>query len=193
MDRKSRPLMFAVGAAVVSAAALIAVQWPYIRAWYRPPQAGLPDPDQVVRAEAVVWASGSRGAIETGVPRFTLAAPAGPRLLQRFMPNTYVPRPEVKADAPLGELVLESVDGQVTRLLFYETGRDELVFTADGEHFFRAEPRNDWGHSLGGALLLAGSIRYEYLTMLREVELARAADVEDTPVSSDGQVPVPAR
>jgi hypothetical protein len=164
VDRKSRPLVFAVGVAVVSAAALAVVEWPHIRAWYRPPRAGLPAPDEVARTEAAVWASGSQGNVETDIPWFVVPEPIGPRLLRRFTPNTYLPRPGVKPDAPLGELVVTAADGRVTHIRFYETGPDDLVFTTDGKHFFQAEPRDDQGHPLGGALLLAGTLRHASVT-----------------------------
>lgn len=152
--------MFAVGVAVVSAAALAVVEWPYIRAWYRPPRAALPAPDEVVRVEAAVWSSGSQGSVGTDIPWFVVPESVGPRLLKRFTPNTYLPKPGVKADAPLGELVATAADGRVTRVRFYLSGPDDLVFTADGEHFFQSEPRGDAGHPLGGALFLAGTLRH---------------------------------
>ena len=164
MDRKGRPLMFAVGVAIVSAAALAVVEWPRIRAWYRPPVAALPAPDEAVRMQAAVWASGSRGNLESDVPRFEVPEAVAPRLIRRFTPNTYSPRPGVNVDAPLGELAVTAADGRVTRILFYETGGDDLVFTVDGEHFFQAEPRDALGNPLGGALFLAGTLRHAFVT-----------------------------
>jgi hypothetical protein len=160
VDRKNRPLMFAVGVAIVSAAALVVVEWPHIRAWYRPPQAALPAPEDVVRMEAAVWASGSQGSVETDLPRFVVPEATAARLWNRFTPNTYLPRPPVRAEAPLGELLVTARNGRVTRLLFYEAGIDDVIFTVDGEHFFQAEPRDEQGHPLGGSMLLVGTLRH---------------------------------
>ena len=156
--------MFAVGVAIVSAAALAVVEWPYIRAWYRPPVAALPAPDEAVRMQAAVWASGSRGNLESDVPWFEVPEAVAPRLIRRFTPNTYLPRSGVNVDTPLGELAVTAADGRVSRIRFYETGGDDLVFTVDGEHFFQAEPRDERGHPLGGALFLAGTLRHASIT-----------------------------
>jgi hypothetical protein len=161
MARKNRPRRMAVAAVVLAVVAAVAVvEWPRLRAWRRPPTPDLPAPADVAEMRAAVWASGSNGNLETDIPWFTVPAPAVPRLWKRFDPSTYVANPPVDRDAPLGELVATTRDGRTTRLKFYETGPDVVVFTVDGEHFFRAEPRDDLGYSLGGGLLLAGTLRH---------------------------------
>jgi len=109
---------------------------------------------------AAVWASGSNGNLETDVPWFSVPGQAAPRLWKRFQPNAYVANPPVNPDVPLGEMVVTTRDGRTTRLRFYETGPDGLIFTVDGKYFYRAEPRDDLGSSLGGGLFLAGTLRH---------------------------------
>jgi hypothetical protein len=128
--------------------------------------------------EAAVWASGSQGNVETDIPWFVVPDPIGPRLLKRFSPNTYLPKPGVKPDAPLGELVARAADGRVTHVKFYLTGPDDLVFTVDGKHFFQSEPRGNEGHPLGGALLLAGTLRHA--SVFRERDDAEVGELPPT-------------
>jgi hypothetical protein len=160
VDRHSRPLQFAAGAVVVAVAAVVVVEWPRLSAWRRPPSPDLPAPGDVAQMRAAVWASGSNGNLETDVPWFSVPGPAARRLWKRFQPNAYVANPPVNPDAPLGEMVVTAHDGGTTWLRFYETGQDGLIFTVDGKHFYRAEPRDDRGSSLGGGLFLAGTLRH---------------------------------
>jgi hypothetical protein len=156
----SRPLPFAVGLAVAIMAALVLVEWPRIKIWRQPPHLELPAPEQVTQMRAVVWASGSRGQLETDVPWFDVPTSVARRIWRRFQPFEFVTRPPVDPDNPLGELVATTADGREIELRFYEAGSEDLVFTADGTHFYRAEPRNDLGTRLGGGLLLAGTLRH---------------------------------
>ena len=191
--------MFAVGVAIVSAAALAVVEWPYIRAWYRPPQAGLPAADDIVQMEAAAWAAGSNGNIETDLPRFVVPDPIAPRVWRRFTPNAYLPKPQVRTDAPLGEVVATTADGRQTRVLFYEAGIDDVIFTVDGKDFFHAEPRDELGHPLGGSLLLVGMLRHAAVTadlpdpsdMLGRVPMTDPAAHDDGPAPDWGS-PAPA-
>jgi len=159
VGRASRPLPFAIGLALIAAAALALAEWPRFWAWYRPPRVELPAPEQIARMRAVVWAAGSRGKLESDVPWFDVPPPVARRIWRRFEPNEFVIRPAVEPSAPLGELIATTEDGRVTDLHFYEAGSDELIFTTDGSHFFRANPRDDIGSSLGGGLFLAGTLR----------------------------------
>jgi hypothetical protein len=160
MDRTSRPLPFAIGLALFAAAALLLVEWPRIRTWYHPPRSDLPAPERIAQMRAAVWAAGSRGNLESDVPWIELPVSVARRIWRRFEPSEFVSRPPVNPDLPLGELVATTDDGHVTRLWFFEAGPDELVFTTDGERFFRSEPRDDLGGPLGGGLLLAGTLRH---------------------------------
>ena len=159
MDRKNRRLSIALGLVLVALAAVAVVEWPRIRDWYRRPAPDLPAAADIVHLEAAAWAAGSRGYFESDVPQFVVPAWAVPKLWRRFEPNAYVSNPPVDKNAPLGELVARTADGRETRLVFYETGGDDVIFTTDGTHFFRAEPRTDDGNPLGGGLLLAGTLR----------------------------------
>jgi hypothetical protein len=159
MDRKSRPLHLLIGVAVASAVALVVVEWPRVRNWYRPPAAGLPAPGEIAEMRATVWAAGSRGHFESDVPEFVVPHEAAPRLWKRLEPAVPVADPPEAQQEPLGQLTVTTRDGRVTRVRFYETGTDELLFTPDGEHFFRSVPRNDLGFPLGGGFFLAGSLR----------------------------------
>jgi hypothetical protein len=159
VERMSRPVPFAVGLTVAAAIALLLVEWPRIGAWYRPPRPELPAPDEVARMRATVWASGSEGKIEWDVAWFDVPVGTAQKLWRRFQPNIFVSRPPVDPKTPLGEMVTMTAAGRVTDLRFYEAGPDELVFTTDGDHFFRAEPRNEFGAGLGGSLFLARTIR----------------------------------
>jgi hypothetical protein len=160
VDRPRRRLRLTVGLAVAVVAATLAVaEWPRIRVWYRPPRADLPPAGEIVELRASVWASGSRGQYETDVPEFTVPPDQIARIWRRLEPSRYDPSPPTDRNRPFGELVATMTDGSVTQVRFYETGGDELLFTADGEHFFRSEPRTDQGEPLGGAMLLAGTLR----------------------------------
>jgi hypothetical protein len=159
VGRKSRRLPIAIWLVVLALAAVVAVEWPRIRDWYRPPAPDLPAATDIVHLEGAAWASGSRGYFESDIPRFVVPAWAVPKLWRRFEPSTYVSNPPVDKNVPLGELVARTADGRETRVVFYETGTDEMVFTTDGTHFFRSVPRSDDGTPLGGGLLLAGTLR----------------------------------
>jgi hypothetical protein len=160
VDRHNRPSRFAAGATLVALTAVAVVEWPRLRAWQPQPGPDLPAPADVVRMRAAVWASGSNGNLKTDIPWFTVPGGAAPRIWKRFRPNAYVANPPVNRDAPLGELVVTTRDGRATLLRFYETGPNEVVFSVDGQHFYRAEPRDDVGSPLGGGLLLAGTLRH---------------------------------
>ena len=160
MDRKQRTNPFVVGVAVAAAAVLLVAEWPRVQNWYRPPAAGLPPADDIVEMRAAVWAAGSRGYFESDIPEFAVPDPTARRLWRRLDPHVPVTDPPAANQEPLGELAVTTHDGRVARVRFYETGTDDLLFTPDGKHFFRSEPRNAWGIRLGGGLLLAGTLRH---------------------------------
>jgi len=168
MACKHRPLRLALAVGLVVVAAVVVAEWPRLRAWRRPPSLDLAAPADVVEMRAAVWAFGSNGNLETDVPWFTVPPGAARRLWKRFDSSTYAANLSINRDAPLGELVVTSRDRRTTWLKFYETGPDELVFTVDGKHFFRAEPRDDRGYPLGGGLLLAGTLRHAAVVSERD-------------------------
>jgi hypothetical protein len=160
MIRKTYHLKVLIAAATVSTVLVVAVEWPRVRNWYSPPSAGLPAADQIVEMRGVVWAAGSRGQLETDVPEFVVPESVAGRLWLRFQPAVPVTDPPAARQDPLGQLTVTTRDGRVTRVKFYETGTDELIFTTDLKHFFRSEPRDERGFPLGGGLLLGGTLRH---------------------------------
>jgi hypothetical protein len=159
VDRRKRRWIVRVVAVLFVAAPLVVVAWPRVCDWYRPPHVDLPDPSELVEMKAVAWESGSRGYFETGVPEFDVPKAQIVRIWRRFEPNEYEPSPPIDRDLPLGKLTATTADGRVTRLRFYETGGSDLIFTTDGKHFFRSEPKDDYGYPLGGGIPLVGTLR----------------------------------
>jgi hypothetical protein len=163
VGRKRSRWLVPIGLAAALAALFVAARWDRIRNWYRPPTAGLPDTSEIVELRAQVWASGSRGQWETGVPEIVVPPSLVPRIWRRIDGAEYVADPPVSKAEPLGELVATTRRGEVVRVTFYEAGSDLLVFTRDGESFFRSEPRNEAGFPLGGGLSLAGTLRHAWV------------------------------
>jgi hypothetical protein len=157
--RKRFRWLVPLGLVVVLAALFVVARWDRIQRWYRPPTVGLPDAAQIVELRAQVWASGSRGQFETGVPEFTVPPALVPRIWRRFDGAEYVADPPVSKDEPLGELVATTRQGEVVRVTFYEAGPSLLVFTRDRETFFQTEPRTEQGFPLGGGIALGGTLR----------------------------------
>jgi hypothetical protein len=157
-----------VGLGVALAALFVVSRWDRIQRWYRPPTADLPDVNEIVELRAQVWASGSRGQWETGVPETVVPPTLVPRIWLRFEGAEYLADPPVSKGEPLGELVATTRRGQVVRITFYEAGSDLLVFTRDGEVYFQSEPRNEAGFPLGGGISLAGTLRHAWVESERQ-------------------------
>jgi hypothetical protein len=155
--------VFPIGLVTALAALFIVGRWDRIRNWYRPPTPRLPDVSEIVGLKAQVWASGSRGQWETGVPETVVPPTLVPRIWRRFEGAEYVTDPPVSKAEPLGELVATTRGGEEVRVTFYEAGPDLLVFTRDGKTFFQTEPRNEAGFPLGGGISLAGTLRHAWI------------------------------
>jgi len=145
------------------AALLVVARRDRIRNWYRPPTPSLPAASEIIELRGQVWAAGSRGQFETGVPEFVVPPGLVPRIWRRFDGAEYVADPHLSKDDPFGELVATTRRGEVVRVAFYEAGPDLLVFTRDGETFFQTEPRTEGGLPLGGGLSLAGTLRHAWI------------------------------
>jgi hypothetical protein len=128
--------------------------------WAHPPRPGLPVAEDVVAMRGAMWAEGSHGYFETGVPEFTVPTAQVGRIWRRFDRAEYVRDPQVVKGQPLGELVVTTRSGVVVRVTFFASGLDHLVFTANGTDFFQTEPRGDLNDPLGGGLALAGTLRH---------------------------------
>lgn len=166
MSRRRRWLI-PLAAVLAVAAVLLALRWDRVWKLISPPTPGLPNTEEIVQMRAVVWASGSRGHYETGVPEFVVPLPYVERIWRRFDGAEYLRDPQVLKELPLGQIEVTTRSGEVVRVTFFESGMEKLVFTRNGVDFFQSEPRNDQGTHLGGGLSLAGTFRHVWLTSLR--------------------------
>jgi hypothetical protein len=166
--RKRSRWLVPLGLMAVLAALFVAARWDRIRNWHRPLAAGLPPAAEIAEMRAQVWASGSRGQFETGVPEIVVPPNLVPRIWRRFDGARYVAHPPVSKAEPLGELVVTTRAGGAVRVTFYEAGPERLVFTRDGQTFFQTEPRTEDGLPLGGGLSLGGTLRHAWLASERK-------------------------
>jgi hypothetical protein len=149
--RRRRLLILGV-AALVAFAVWVAItrtsRYPF---WYKPPVIALPNDDDVAELRASLRGHSDWAA----VPEFTVPVGHVPRVLDILRPGDFCRDGSwLSPHCELGEVVIRTRAGEEMRLRFYWTGKNPVVFTADGAHQYFGNSRNPDGSWMDGGIAL---------------------------------------
>jgi hypothetical protein len=160
-------LWLVLGTGILGAAGLTiaVVRTRHFQKYYNPPVFVLPADDEVADMRAClrefqgVWPA---------VPEFTVPPAHVPVILGWLRPAEYRGQWSPRLAERLGDVVFRTRNGAETRLMFYSTGKNGVVFTTDGEDYFFGRGINPKGGYVDGGICLGYAIQEAYQVSRRK-------------------------